>query len=76
MSEPILLGGVTVDCKDPKVLSDFYIRMLQWEKTYEDDGFIIIASAVSNVRIGIRSKVLNSFFFFKHIFNFSVIFKL
>jgi len=54
MNEPILLGGVTVDCKDPKILSDFYIRMLQWEKTYEDDGFIIIASAASNVRIGFQ----------------------
>jgi hypothetical protein len=54
MNEQVLLGGVTIDCKDPKFLSDFYIRMLQWEKTYEDDGFIVIASSTCNVRIGFQ----------------------
>lgn len=32
MTEQVLLRGVTVDCKDPRSLSDFYIRMLGWEK--------------------------------------------
>ncbi len=54
MFEQILLGGVTVDCKDPKSLSDFYIQMLQWRKTYEDDGFIVISSSSCNVRIGFQ----------------------
>lgn len=54
MSEQILLRGVTVDCKDPKSLSDFYIRMLGWEKTYEDNGFIVISSSSSDVRIGFQ----------------------
>lgn len=54
MKEQVLLGGVTVDCKDPKALSDFYIRMLQWEKTYEAEGFIIISSSTCNVRIGFQ----------------------
>ena len=51
MPEQVLLGNVTVDCKDPKSLSEFYIRILGWEKTYEKDDFIIIASSLCNVRI-------------------------
>ena len=54
MEEQVVLGGVTVDCKDPKSLADFYIRMLQWEKTFDEDGFIIIRSSNCNVRIGFQ----------------------
>lgn len=54
MDGQITLGGVTLDCKDPKVLADFYIRLLQWEKTYEGEGFITISSPSCNVRIGFQ----------------------
>ncbi len=54
MTEQVLLRGVTVDCKDPRSLSDFYIRMLGWEKTYEDAGFIVISSSLCDVRIGFQ----------------------
>ena len=57
MDEQIFFGGVTVDCKDPKCLSDFYIRTLQWEKTYEDKGFICISSASCNARIGFQRNI-------------------
>ncbi len=54
MGEQVLLGGVTVDCKDPRALADFYIQLLQWEKTYEEDGFIVLKSPSCNVRIGFQ----------------------
>lgn len=54
MSEQVLLGNVILDCTDPKSLSDFYIRMLNWEKTYEDEGIIILASSSCDVRIGFQ----------------------
>lgn len=57
MEEQIKLSGVTVDCKDPKALSDFYIQMLHWEKTYEDDGFSIIASSTSDVKISFQKNI-------------------
>lgn len=51
---PILLGAITVDCIDPHSLSDFYIRLLGWEKSHEDDGYVCIASSLSDVRIGFQ----------------------
>jgi len=35
---PIKLKAVVLDCRDINALSDFYIRMLGWEKT-DDDGY-------------------------------------
>ncbi len=54
MGEQVLLGAVTIDCKDPRALADFYIRMLQWEKTYEEDGYVALNSPSCNVRIGFQ----------------------
>ena len=57
MPEQIMLGSVTVDCADPKALSDFYIRLLGWEKTYEEEGFVRISSPLCNVSIGFQRNV-------------------
>lgn len=57
MGEQIMLGAVTVDCKDPKALSDFYIRLLHWEKTYEDDSYVAIDSPSCKVRIGFQRNI-------------------
>ncbi|WP_077610208.1 VOC family protein [Clostridium sp. Marseille-P2415] len=35
---PIALDAVVLECKDVAVLSDFYIRLLGWEKHYGEDG--------------------------------------
>ena len=45
---------VVLDCKNPVALSDFYCRLLGWEKGYETDEFIIIGSRDCNVDIGFQ----------------------
>ncbi len=41
---PIRLKAVVLDCRDIQALSDFYIRMLGWEKVYsEGDYWVEIA---------------------------------
>ncbi len=55
--EEVTLGSVTIDCKDPKALSEFYIRMLQWEKIYEEEGFVSIGSSSGSVKIGFQRNV-------------------
>jgi hypothetical protein len=34
---PIALDAVVLECKDAAALSDFYIRLLGWEKHYSED---------------------------------------
>ena len=51
MKEPILINAVTLDCRDPKALSEFYMKFLQWEKAYEDDTFVVIHTPASSVEI-------------------------
>lgn len=54
MIEQIKLAGVTIDCIDPKQLSEFYMKLLGWEISYEDDTFIMLTSPSCNVRIGFQ----------------------
>jgi catechol-2,3-dioxygenase len=54
MLDQIKLAGVTIDCKDPKKLSEFYIKLLGWEISYEDDTFTMLSSPTCNVRIGFQ----------------------
>ena len=48
------IGAVTIDCLNPDALSDFYARMLGWEKTYADVQYNFIASPGFPVRIGFQ----------------------
>ena len=48
------IGAVTIDCQSPDALSDFYARMLGWEKTYADAQYTFIASPKCPVRIGFQ----------------------
>lgn len=52
--QPIILGGVTIDCLDPKELAEFYRKLLGWVKTYEDGSFVCIAPPAGGVRIGFQ----------------------
>lgn len=52
--KPIIVNSITIDCIDPKTLSDFYIRMLGWEKTFEEDDFVCISTPYCDVRIGFQ----------------------
>ncbi len=45
---------VVLDCHDPQLLSDFYIKLLGWRKGYDKDGFVIIGSETSNVDIAFQ----------------------
>ncbi len=52
----IELGSVVLDSNDIKTLSDFYIRMLGWEKEYEEEGiWISIVPKAKGVRISFQS---------------------
>ncbi|SHJ45466.1 hypothetical protein SAMN02745136_00063 [Anaerocolumna jejuensis DSM 15929] len=52
----IELGSVVLDSNDIKTLSDFYIRMLGWEKEYEEEGiWISIVSKAKGARISFQS---------------------
>ncbi|CAB1241702.1 conserved protein of unknown function [Ruminococcaceae bacterium BL-6] len=50
---PIAINAVVLDCKDPSVLSDFYVRLLGWKKEpdNEDEEFVGIFSPAGNIRI-------------------------
>jgi hypothetical protein len=50
----IIFDKVVIDCLDPASLADFYIKLLGWEKGYDNDGFIIIGSDICNVDIGFQ----------------------
>lgn len=52
---PIRMGTVVLDSRDSKALSDFYIRMLGWQKTYEDDDWIDIQSPTGGVKLGFQT---------------------
>lgn len=50
---PIAINAVVLDCKDPAALSDFYARVLGWNKEGENDDeeFIGIFSPAGSARI-------------------------
>ena len=50
----ISFDKVVLDCKDPAALSDFYCKLLGWQKGYITDDFIIIVSDDCNVDIGFQ----------------------
>ncbi|MFV0413385.1 MAG: VOC family protein [Oscillospiraceae bacterium] len=51
---PISLGTVVLDSKDKKALSAFYLKMLGWNKTYEDEDWIDIQSPTGGVKLGFQ----------------------
>ena len=51
---PIVLGTVVLDCPDIKALSDFYIRLLGWEKSYADQNWIDIQSPRGGIKLGFQ----------------------
>lgn len=50
----ISFDKVVLDCKDPEKLSDFYAKLLGWQKGYISDDFIIIVSENCAVNIGFQ----------------------
>ena len=50
----ISFDKVVLDCINPTALSEFYLKLLGWEKGYDKDGFIIIGSKDCNVDIAFQ----------------------
>lgn len=49
------LNAVVLDCRDPAALSDFYIRLLGWEKHYEEkEEWVDICSSAETVKIAFQ----------------------
>ena len=51
---PIKLKTVVLDCTDIQALSDFYVKMLGWEKTYADDEWVDIQPPGGGIRLGFQ----------------------
>jgi hypothetical protein len=52
----IQLKAIVLDCPDIQVLSEFYIRMLGWEKDFVEEGeFLEIRSPLSSVKIAFQT---------------------
>lgn len=48
---PIALNAVVLDCKDITALSDFYLRLLGWNRQDGDDDYVGIVSPDGKFRI-------------------------
>jgi catechol 2,3-dioxygenase-like lactoylglutathione lyase family enzyme len=52
----IKLKSIVLDCPDIQALSDFYIRMLGWEKDFVEEGdFLDIRSPLGGVKIAFQT---------------------
>lgn len=51
---PIALNAVILDCPDRYELAEFYLRLLGWEKTYDDDEWIDIAPPSGSIKISFQ----------------------
>lgn len=51
---PIKLKTVVLDCPDVQALSDFYVKLLGWKKTYADDEWADIQSPEGGTKIGFQ----------------------
>lgn len=52
----IKLKSIALDCPDIQALSDFYIRMLGWEKDgMEEEDFLAIRSPLGGVKIAFQT---------------------
>ncbi len=52
----IQLKAIVLDCPDIQALSDFYIRMLGWEKDFVEEGeFLEIRSPLNSVKIAFQT---------------------
>ena len=50
---PISLNAIVLECKDVAALSNFYIRLLGWQKNYEEDNvWVDIVAPSGGVKIG------------------------
>lgn len=50
----IKFDKVVLDCKDPAALSDFYVKLLGWQKGYITDDFVIITADNGYIDIGFQ----------------------
>lgn len=48
---PIALNAVVMDCKDITTLSDFYLRLLGWNREDGDEDYVVIVSPDGKFRI-------------------------
>lgn len=51
---PIKLKTAVLDCSDVQALSDFYVEMLGWKKTYADDEWADIESPEGGTKLGFQ----------------------
>jgi len=50
---PVVINSVTVDCRHPKTLADFYKNLLGWETVSESDDFVSLSTPGFPVRLGV-----------------------
>lgn len=51
---PIRINSVTIDCKNPDALADFYVRLLGWEILRQSEDFVSIGTPGFAVRLGFQ----------------------
>jgi len=51
---PVVINSVTVDCRSPKTLADFYKNLLDWETVSESDDFVSLSTPGFPVRLGFQ----------------------
>lgn len=51
---PIQINSVTIDCRNPRALADFYVRLLGWNILLQVEDFVSIGTPGFPVRIGFQ----------------------
>lgn len=52
----IRLATVNIDCPDALALSEFYRKLLGWEKRWADEDFVIIADPAGGVQLSFQTE--------------------
>ena len=54
LSTPLTLGGVALDCPDPRELAGFYSRLLGWKITSADDDWVSLEHPDGGTELGFQ----------------------
>lgn len=57
MKNLIKLATVNIDCTDAAALSDFYRKLLGWEKGWADDDFVILRDPAGGVGLSFQTEL-------------------
>lgn len=54
LTGPLTLGGVALDCPNPRELAEFYGRLLGWNITHGDDDWVSLESPNGGTGLGFQ----------------------